>query len=57
MSFDQFVKDRILDFLAMDSTGMPMDASGIFVPEDVKPGLPKAISEAEVNLEFIPETI
>ena len=36
VSFDQLVKDRILNVLAMDSTGMRMNASGISVPEDIK---------------------
>ncbi|HYO06674.1 MAG TPA: serine hydrolase domain-containing protein [Phototrophicaceae bacterium] len=58
MSFDQFVKDRILDVLAMDSTGMRMNASGIFVFEDVKHRFAKGhIGGKEVNLEFISETI
>jgi CubicO group peptidase (beta-lactamase class C family) len=30
VSFDQLVKDRILDILAMDSTGMRMNASGMY---------------------------
>jgi len=36
VSFDQLVKDRTLKILAMDSTGMRMNASGISVPEDIK---------------------
>jgi CubicO group peptidase (beta-lactamase class C family) len=58
VSFDQLVKDRILDVLAMDSTGMRMNATGISVPEDIKSRFAKGhIAGKEVNLEFIPETI
>ena len=52
------MKDRILDVLAMDSTGMRINASGISVPEDIKSRFAKGhIAGKEVNLEFIPETI
>lgn len=58
VSFDQLVNDRILDVLAMDSTGMRMTASGISVPEDIKSRFTKGhIAGKEVNLEFVPETI
>ena len=58
VSFDQLVKDRILSVLAMDSTGMRMNESGISVPEDIKSRFAKGhIAGKEVNLEFIPETI
>ena len=58
ISFDQLVKDRILNVLAMDSTGMRINASGISVPEDIKSRFAKGhIAGKEVNLEFIPETI
>jgi serine-type D-Ala-D-Ala carboxypeptidase/endopeptidase len=58
VSFDQLVKDRILNVLAMDSTGMRMDASGISVPENIKSRFAKGhIAGKEVNLEYIPETI
>jgi len=58
VSFDQLVKDRILNVLAMDSTGMRMNTSGIAVPEDIKSRYAKGhIAGKEVNLEFIPETI
>ena len=58
VTFDQLVKDRILDVLAMDSTGMRMNASGISVPEDIKSRFAKGhIAGKEVNLEFIPEAI
>ena len=58
VSFDQLLKDRILDVLAMDSTGMRMNTSGISVPEDIKSRFAKGhIAGKEVDLEFIPETI
>ena len=58
VSFDQLVKDRILNVLAMDSTGMRMNTSGISVPEDIKSRYATGhIAGKEVNLEFIPETI
>lgn len=56
--FDQLVQDRILNVLAMDSTGMRMNASGISVPEDIKYRFAQGhIAGNEVNLEFVPETI
>jgi serine-type D-Ala-D-Ala carboxypeptidase/endopeptidase len=58
VSFDQLVKDRILNVLAMDSTGMRMNASGISVPEDIKSRFAKGhIAGKEVNLEFVPKVI
>ena len=58
VSFEQLVKDRILNVLAMDSTGIRMNASGISVPEDFKSRYAKGhIAGKEFNLEFIPETI
>ena len=58
VSFDQIVKDRILNVLAMDSTGIRINASGISVPEDIKSRFAKGhIAGIEVNLEFIPEAI
>ena len=57
-SFDQLVNDIILDVLAMDSTGMRMNTSGISVPEDIKSRYAKGhIAGKEVNLEFVPGTI
>jgi hypothetical protein len=58
VSFDQLVIDIILDVLAMDSTGMRMNTSGISVPEDIKSRYAKGhMAGKEVNLEFIPEAI
>ena len=50
-SFDQLVNDIIRDVLAMDSTGMRMNTSGISVPEDIKSRYAKGhIAGKEVNL-------
>lgn len=58
VSFDQLVKDRILNVLDMDSTGFRMNTSGILIPEDIKSRYAIGhIAGKEVNLEFIPETI
>ena len=58
VSFDQLVNGIILDVLAMDSTGMRMNTSGISVPEDIKSRYAKGhIAGKEVNLEFIPVAI
>jgi serine-type D-Ala-D-Ala carboxypeptidase/endopeptidase len=57
-SFDQLLNNIILDVLAMDSTGMRMNTSGISVPEEIKSRFAKGhIAGREVDLEFIPETI
>ena len=58
VSFDQLVKDRILNVLAMDSTGIRMNTSGVSVPEDIKSRYATGhIAGKEFNLEFVPETI
>ena len=58
VSFDQLVKDRILNVLGMDSTGMRINASEISIPEDIKSRFAQGhIAGKEVNFEFIPETI
>jgi D-alanyl-D-alanine-carboxypeptidase/D-alanyl-D-alanine-endopeptidase len=56
--FSQLVKDKILDVLAMDSTGIGMNNTGISVSNAVKERFAKGhINGKEVNLEFIPEAI
>ena len=59
VSFDQLAKDRILNVLAMDSTGIRiirMNASEILLPEDIKSSLLKAISQAKnSNLNLTPK--
>jgi CubicO group peptidase (beta-lactamase class C family) len=58
VSFDQLVKDRILNVIAMESTGMRMNTSGISVPDDIKSRFAQGhIAGKEVNMEFVPETI
>jgi CubicO group peptidase (beta-lactamase class C family) len=58
VSFDQLVKDRILNVLAMESTGMRMNTSGISVPDGIKSRFAQGhIAGKEVNMEFVPETI
>jgi serine-type D-Ala-D-Ala carboxypeptidase/endopeptidase len=58
VSFDKLVKDRILDVLAMNSTGTGMNTRGISVPDDIKSRFAKGhINGKEVNLELIPEAI
>jgi len=56
-SFDQLLNNIILDVLAMDSTGMRMNTSGISVPEEIKSRFAKGHIAGKVDLEFIPETI
>ncbi len=58
VSFDQLVKDRILNVIGMDSTGMCINASEISVPDDIKSRFAHGhIAGKEVKLKFIPETI
>jgi D-alanyl-D-alanine-carboxypeptidase/D-alanyl-D-alanine-endopeptidase len=58
VSFDHLLKDRILDALAMNSTSLRMNASGISVPDDIKSRFAKGhIAGKEINLEFITESI
>jgi CubicO group peptidase (beta-lactamase class C family) len=56
--FSQLVKDKILDVIAMDSTGIGMNNTGISVPDEHKARFAKGhIDDKEVNLEFIPAAI
>ncbi|HKU83754.1 MAG TPA: serine hydrolase domain-containing protein, partial [Candidatus Nitrosocosmicus sp.] len=58
VSFDQLVRDRILNVLGMDSTGMRIKSSEISVPDDIKSRFAQGhIAGKVVNLEFIPDTI
>ncbi len=58
VSFDKLVKDRILDVLAMNSTGTGINTTGISVPDDIKSRFAKGhINGKEVNVEVIPEAI
>jgi serine-type D-Ala-D-Ala carboxypeptidase/endopeptidase len=54
----QLVKDRILNVLGMDSTGIAMNSTTITISDALKSRLAKGhIGGKEVNLEFIPEAI
>jgi serine-type D-Ala-D-Ala carboxypeptidase/endopeptidase len=54
----QLVKDRILNVLGMDSTGIAMNSTAITISEPLKSRLAKGhIGGKEVNLEFVPEAI
>jgi serine-type D-Ala-D-Ala carboxypeptidase/endopeptidase len=56
--FEQLVKDKILNVLAMDDTGIGMNATSISLPNAIKDRFAKGhIGGKEVNHEFIPETI
>jgi serine-type D-Ala-D-Ala carboxypeptidase/endopeptidase len=56
--FSQLVKDKILDALAMDNTGIGMNSTGISVSNaDIERFAKGHIDGKEVELEFIPETI
>ncbi|WP_148685824.1 serine hydrolase domain-containing protein [Candidatus Nitrosocosmicus hydrocola] len=58
VSFDQLVKDKILNVVAMKSTGMRMNTTSVSVPEEIKYRYAVGhIAGNEVNLEFVPETI
>ena len=58
ISFDELVKNKILDVLAMDSTGVGMNSTGISVPDEYTQRFAKGhIDGKEVSLEFIPEAI
>lgn len=58
LSFDQLVKDRILNVLGMDSPGVRMNATTVAVPEDIQSRYATGhIAGKTVNLEFVPETI
>jgi D-alanyl-D-alanine-carboxypeptidase/D-alanyl-D-alanine-endopeptidase len=56
--YDKLVKDRILNVLGMDSTGIPMNGTGITYSDILESRLAKGhIGDKEVNLEFIPEAL
>jgi CubicO group peptidase (beta-lactamase class C family) len=55
---EQLLKDRILNVLGMNSTGIAMNATGISVPEDIKSRFAKGhIAGNESDLVFLPEAI
>ena len=56
--YGELVKERILDVLGMDSTGIAMNGTAITLSDALKSRLAKGhIGGNEVNLEFIPEAI
>jgi CubicO group peptidase (beta-lactamase class C family)/predicted esterase len=58
ITYEQLVKDKILNVLGMDSTGIPMNGTGIVspLPDAFKSKLAKGhIGDKEVSIEFIPE--
>jgi serine-type D-Ala-D-Ala carboxypeptidase/endopeptidase len=56
--YAQLVKEKILDVLGMDSTGIAMNSTAITLSDALKSRLAKGHSGGkEVNLEFIPEEI
>lgn len=58
LSFDQLVKERILNLLDMDSTGIRICDSKLSVPKNIESKYAQDhITGKEVGLEFVPETI
>ncbi len=58
ISYENLVKDRILNVLGMDSTGIAMNSTGVTYPDILKSRLAKGhIGGEEVTLEFIPEAL
>jgi D-alanyl-D-alanine-carboxypeptidase/D-alanyl-D-alanine-endopeptidase len=58
ISYEKLVKDRILNVLGMDSTGIAMNSTGVTYPDILKSRL--AIGHRggqEIGLEFIPEAL
>jgi serine-type D-Ala-D-Ala carboxypeptidase/endopeptidase len=52
---EQLVKDRILNVLGMNSTGIAMNATGVSIPEDIKSRFAKGhIAGNESELAFLP---
>jgi CubicO group peptidase (beta-lactamase class C family) len=58
ISYEKLVKDRILNVLGMDSTGIAMNSTAVTYPDILKSRLAKGHSGGEeVTLEFIPEAL
>lgn len=56
--YEELLKERILDVLGIDSTGIAMNSTAIVLSDVLKSRLAKGhIGGNEVNLEFIPEAI
>lgn len=55
---EQLIKDRILNILGMNSTGIPMNATGISIPEDIKSRFAKGhVAGNESELVFLPQEV
>lgn len=58
ISYEKLVKDRILNVLGMNSTGIAMNSTGVTYPDILKSRLAMGHSGGqEVGLEFIPEAL
>jgi CubicO group peptidase (beta-lactamase class C family) len=58
ISYEKLVKDRILNVLGMDSTGIAMNSTGVTYPDILKSRLAIGHSGGqEVGFEFIPEAL
>jgi len=58
MPLDQLIKERILNVLEMNSTGIAMNATGISVPEDIKSRFAKGhMAGNESDLVFLPQAV
>jgi len=56
--YENLVKDRVLDVLGMDSTGIAMNSTGIVYSDLLDSRLAKGHSDGkEIDLEFIPEVL
>ena len=56
--YEELVKERILEVLGMNSTGIAMNSTGTVLSDALKSRLAKGhIDGSEVSLEFIPEAI
>ena len=56
--YEELVKERILEVLGMNSTGIAMNSTGTVLSDALKSRLVKGhIDGSEVSLEFIPEAI
>ena len=55
---EQLIKDRILNVLEMNSTGIAMNATGVSVPEDIKSRFAKGhVAGNESELVFLPQEV
>jgi CubicO group peptidase (beta-lactamase class C family) len=55
---DQLIKDRILDVLGMNSTGMAMNATSISVPQDIESRFAKGhMAGNESDIVFMPQEV